>query len=219
MSEKLKWHTVSDTLAENLRRLMKIRELSDFRLVGGTSLSLQLGHRKSFDIDMFTNAVYGSVNFSKIDSLLRTHFKYVSEDHTGDMSNGLMCMVGNSYADAVKLDLFYSDHFINEIVEIDGIRMASIEDITAMKLEVISSDGRKRDFWDIHELIEVYSINRLLDIYKERNPYLEVEKVIAGLTNFERADQEDNPVCLKGKYWELVKYDFEEIVKEYKASL
>jgi len=198
---------------------MKIRELSDFRLVGGTSLSLQLGHRKSFDIDMFTNAVYGSVNFSKIDSLLRTHFKYVSEDHTGDMSNGLMCMVGNSYADAVKLDLFYSDHFINEIVEIDGIRMASIEDITAMKLEVISSDGRKRDFWDIHELIEVYSINRLLDIYKERNPYLEVEKVIAGLTNFERADQEDNPVCLKGKYWELVKYDFEEIVKEYKASL
>ena len=43
-------NTVSDLLWKSLAELMKINEFEKFRLVGGTSLSLQLGHRKSEDI-------------------------------------------------------------------------------------------------------------------------------------------------------------------------
>lgn len=61
-----------------LIKLMSCEELSQFRLVGGTALSLQLGHRISVDIDLFTDAPYESVDFAKIDSLLNAMFPYVS---------------------------------------------------------------------------------------------------------------------------------------------
>lgn len=53
----------------------------------------------------------------------------------------------------------YTDPFIREPEIIDGIRLASIDDIVAMKIDTISRGGRKKDFWDIHKLME----NRDLD--------------------------------------------------------
>lgn len=47
--------------------LVGIRRKQDFRLVGGTALSLQLGHRMSVDIDLFTDAPYRSVDFTAIE--------------------------------------------------------------------------------------------------------------------------------------------------------
>jgi len=63
-------NTVSDLLIDSLQKLMQIKELDNFRLVGGTCLSLQLGHRESIDIDLFTDAEYRSVDFKKIEYLL-----------------------------------------------------------------------------------------------------------------------------------------------------
>jgi len=70
-------NTVSNLLWKSLIELMKLNELKNFRLVGGTSLSLQLGHRKSEDIDMFTDSEYGSIDFIKIEEVLREKFSYV----------------------------------------------------------------------------------------------------------------------------------------------
>jgi hypothetical protein len=56
-------NTVSDLLWELLSALMTFDELNSFHLVGGTSLSLLLGHRKSIDIDLFTDAEYGTIDF------------------------------------------------------------------------------------------------------------------------------------------------------------
>lgn len=66
--KKLHYNTVSPLLSEVLKSLMRANEFSDFRLVGGTALSLHLGHRMSIDIDLFTNAPYGSINFDAIDT-------------------------------------------------------------------------------------------------------------------------------------------------------
>ena len=52
----LYWNTVSALLKDSLLLLMQAEELNEFRLVGGTALSLQLGHRMSVDIDLFTDA-------------------------------------------------------------------------------------------------------------------------------------------------------------------
>ena len=43
---------------------MHEKQFTPFRLVGGTSLSLQLGHRMSDDIDLFTDDPYDSFNFA-----------------------------------------------------------------------------------------------------------------------------------------------------------
>ena len=45
--------------------------------MGGTSLSLLLGHRISVDIDLFTDAAYDSIDFEKIDVLFLDIFPYV----------------------------------------------------------------------------------------------------------------------------------------------
>ena len=51
----LQTQTVSPELLELLKFIMKSEVFSDFILVGGTSLALQIGHRNSVDIDMFGN--------------------------------------------------------------------------------------------------------------------------------------------------------------------
>jgi len=71
MFQPLKKEPVSRTIIDTLHKLMGFDKLSSFRLVGGTSLSLQFQHRQSNDIDLFTDNHYGSVDFSVIDSFLR----------------------------------------------------------------------------------------------------------------------------------------------------
>ncbi|RLJ79767.1 nucleotidyl transferase AbiEii/AbiGii toxin family protein [Pedobacter alluvionis] len=53
------WNTVNQLLKNTLLELIQAPELAEFRLVGGTALSLYLGHRLSVDIELFTDAKYG----------------------------------------------------------------------------------------------------------------------------------------------------------------
>ena len=74
--EKLHWNTVSPLLKEILIDLMDEPLFSPFRLVGGTALSLQIGHRISIDIDLFTAAEYGSIDFKEIRSFLENKYPF-----------------------------------------------------------------------------------------------------------------------------------------------
>ncbi len=213
MQTKLHKETVSDTLWWTLKQLMEIEELLPFRLVGGTSLSLQLGHRISVDIDLFTDAEYGSINFDQIDSKLQEKFSFVEMQYEGNNSFGKSYFIGKSEDEIVKVDLFYTDHFIRPVLVYDSIRMASIEEITAMKMEVIGQNGRKKDFWDIHELMDIMSIKQMIEFHTERYPYTYTPEDLKNkLIDFQYADADFDPICLKGKYWELIKQDIEEEV-------
>ena len=77
MPQQEKREPVSKNIIDALNILMDSDELSSFRLVGGTSLSLQFGHRQSIDIDLFTDDEYGTINFNAIDSFLRDKFSYI----------------------------------------------------------------------------------------------------------------------------------------------
>lgn len=68
----LYWNTVNNLLKDTLITLMQSKELLEFRLVGGTALSLYLGHRISVDIDLFTDAPYRSINFNQIENFLKS---------------------------------------------------------------------------------------------------------------------------------------------------
>ncbi len=123
--------------------------------------------------------------------------------------------IGNDKNNSVKLDVFYSDPFVRELIEEDEIRLASIEEIIAMKFDVIQRGGRKKDFWDLHELLDKYSISQMVALHEERYPFSHDEKtILMNLINFENADNDFDPVCLKGKYWEFIKADFEEVIGE-----
>ena len=54
--------TTNPELLKVLKKLMGMEMLKDFRLVGGTALSLLRGHRISEDIDLFTYQEYGAID-------------------------------------------------------------------------------------------------------------------------------------------------------------
>ncbi|MBU3660752.1 MAG: nucleotidyl transferase AbiEii/AbiGii toxin family protein [Flavobacteriales bacterium] len=207
----LHYNTVTDLLKSTLFKLMESEELKDFRLVGGTALSLQLGHRISIDIDLFTDCDYGSVDFEAIENYLELNFSYIDYLKNFPIGMGKSYIIGKNRDNSLKLDVFYSDRFIQPIYEVESIKMATISEILAMKLDVIQRIGRKKDFWDVHELIPLFNIEKMLSLHKQRYPYNHDRKLILeNLTNFSLADEEYNPICLKGKYWEFIKEDFEE---------
>lgn len=181
----LYYNTVNNVLKNSLQILMESDVFENFRLVGGTALSLQLGHRISVDIDLFSYLQYGSIDFEKIDLFLKSNFAYI-----------------DSYIQPAKIE--------------DEIRFATIEEIIAMKIDVVQRVGRKKDFWDLHEVLPSCSINKMLELHLQRYPYShDKELILENFTNFSLADDDFNPICLQGKHWEFIKDDFEEAILKY----
>lgn len=214
MVSKLHYNTVGHELLRILKILMAAEEFNDFRLVGGTALGLYRGHRKSLDLDLFTDALYGSIDFGAIDQFLRSTFSYIDKSEYVTLSPGNSYFIGKSEDECIKLDLFYTDTFIRKELISNSIRMAAEDEIIAMKIEAIINGGRKKDFWDIHELMTDYSIDKMLSLHNERYPYgHDRDLIINRLTDFEKAEEDFDPICLKGKHWELIKLDLIDFVK------
>lgn len=111
------------------------------------------GHRESVDIDMFCDGPYGGIPFDHILEVLRFKFPYVEETSafvgpSSQINNqGLYLFIGRDEETAIKTDILYWDapYLYPPIVE-DGIRLATVEDIAAMKLDTISRVGVRRIF-------------------------------------------------------------------------
>lgn len=203
------YNTVTPLLKEVLDILMKEETFAPFRLVGGTNLSLRLGHRMSDDIDLFTDAEYGSLDFRIFENFLANRFSYYEKiDKTSIVGFGRGYYIGNSADECVKLDLMYTDKFLKDAEINNGIRMASVDDIVAMKINAISGGGRKKDFWDIHKLLESYDLKQMLELHKRRHEWEhEDEQVLNSLINFEEANEMEDPICLEYKDWDNIKLD------------
>jgi len=206
------WNTVSPLLKQVLIDLMQEELFAPFRLVGGTSLSLQIGHRVSVDIDLFTAADYGSIDFKDIRSFLENKYPYCSSRNLDNVAFGTYFEVGNSKNDFVKIDLYYTDEFIFDLVSKDDIRMASENEIIAMKLDVVLRGGRKKDFWDLHYYLDKVSIDEMISFYEKRYPYTDCSGIKSQFVNFELADPDFDPMCLLNKSWELIKLDFHQSI-------
>lgn len=214
----LYYSTVNDLLKNSLLQLMQSEIFNDFRLVRGTALSLQIGHRESIDIDLFSDADYGTLDFGSIENYLKENFKFVDYLDTIP-AMGKSYFIGEDKENTIKLDLYYTDSYIQPYIEVNGVRMATIEEIIAMKIDVVQRGGRKKDFWDLHDLLQLYNISQMLDLHEQRYPYThDRDLIIQNFTSFDQADEDFNPICFKGKYWEFIKEDFEEIINEFKKT-
>ena len=207
---RLRTNIASPLLLECLRKIMTNKAFDNHYLVGGTALALQRGHRISIDIDMFTNALYGEMNTGELKKALVEMFPYTENLERLDETLMVYSLyVGNSSDDCIKLDICYDDSPIFPLVHIDGIRMVSEKDIAAMKLNCIAQDRqRKKDFWDIHDLLETYSIEDMVSFALKRYPWtLTLDKIINGFKRLPSLNDYTEIRCLKGKYWEFVVED------------
>ena len=216
MAIKLHYETVTPLLRKVLDDIMANPIFEPLYLVGGTSLSLRLGHRISVDIDLFTNAPYDSLDFSVYEKFFKENYPYYYCTDKSDLVGfGRSYYVGDSEDENIKADLYYHDEIIDPCDIIDNIRIASLDDVVTMKIDVVSRGGRKKDFWDLHELLHTYPISKMLDLHQQRYEYThDREQIIVNFTDFASADKDIDPICLMGKEWELIKLDFVEVFLE-----
>ncbi|MBS1558415.1 MAG: nucleotidyl transferase AbiEii/AbiGii toxin family protein [Bacteroidetes bacterium] len=190
----------SDTVSKNtfsvLNKLMKDEKLSSFILVGGTALSLQVGHRISIDLDLFTDKEFDKQALYK--HLLKSYdFRLPTYSDIA-----LQGFIGNLKTDFV----FYENSFVRTPVVVDGIRMAGLEDIAAMKLEAIANMRNKaKDYVDIAFLSQYLSLNMMLAVFKEKFAQDELF-VLRSLSAFSQISDTKDVYLSKGQFdWELIK--------------
>jgi len=176
---------------ELTQKLQALPELKDFYLVGGTALALQLGHRNSIDIDLFTNTLYDKDLI--ISTLTFAGFKFVPEYI---FKNSII-----GFVNEVKVDfIFHPYPLIKEPITEEGITFLSLEDITAMKLNAITNSGKRlKDFIDVYYLLEHFSIHQMLEFYttkyKDFNPLIALKSI----NYFDDIDPDIDPPKLKIK--------------------
>lgn len=184
-------------------------QLSNFCLVGGTALSLKFGHRISIDLDLFQT---NDLEIDYLIQLLEQEFKKEFVSEKANKNFALFCKIHNIKVDLVK----YQHPLIDTIETIEGIRMYSDNDIMAMKIKAILGRGVKKDFWDLYQLLKIYSLEHIINCYNLKYPN---QTLLISIPNaivyFDDADDSPNPVCLENKTWEDVKEFIKLKVREY----
>ena len=207
----LYYSTVKSTTLDLLKRLMNLSELSTFALAGGTALTLRYGHRISVDLDLFSSVDFDS---DFIINVLSKEFSALVIHSTNNI--GIFC-----YIDDVKVD-FVKYHYFPIIAPIEnenGIRILNDCDIIAMKVNAILRRGVKKDFWDIAELMQHYTIENFIDYYMQKYPnQRQLISIPRALTYFEDAEKSENPICQKDQTWEKVKAIIRSKANEYLLS-
>jgi hypothetical protein len=161
MAEELHLQTVESETLDLLKRLMADKQLEAFNLVGGTALALQLGHRKSIDVDLFSVKAFDSRRLTE--HLVRQYNAEIFRQN----EKGVFGFIGK-----VKVDMMRDPHpLIDRLENTAGVRMLSIRDIGAMKMYSVHDDGgRLKDFADIHKLLERNPLNIYLDYTRQKYP-------------------------------------------------
>lgn len=205
----LHFKTVEPRTFSVLKDLIALPALANFSLVRGTALSLLYGHRSSRDIDLFYHEKF---NHSELISALEQAFGAritYKQQHT---HFGIFCFIDN-----IKVDIVYCPHQpILPFETVDGIRMYHVGDIAAMKIQAILGRAKKKDFWDLHELLQHFSLQQIMDWHKQKYPsQMLAISIPHAITYFIDADDSETPVSFKKQTWATIKKDLSKIVSDY----
>jgi hypothetical protein len=158
--------------------------LHDFSLVGGTALSLQIGHRISLDIDLFTRHPFDA-------QVLADHL----EKRYGFALQLIHHYTLKGFINSIFVDIIRHDYdLVNPPITEEGITMLSKADIAAFKLNAISGNGtRAKDFVDIYFLLKEYSLDEIIGFYKQKYSSRNEFHALKSLGYFEDIVESDWP--------------------------
>jgi hypothetical protein len=174
----LQKQAVSKKLLGLVETLQQIPALDSFMLVGGTSLALQMGHRISEDIDLFTQ---NDIDQEFIIGTLRKEFGE-SFSVSALSHNTINCAISN-----IKIDLLRHGYpYVGNIIMEDNLRLLGLPDIAAMKLNAIAGNGtRVKDFIDVCFLLDRFSLKQMFSFYKKKYTDQDIYHVRKSLTYFD----------------------------------
>ena len=202
----LSFQTILPHTLELLKQIMSIPLFGSLRLVGGTALALQYGHRTSIDLDFFGD--------------LEGNTEVVTKelDPIGEIVRGACSQNIKTFRiDGVKIDFVnYSRYpWIDDPVVEDGICLASPKDIAAMKINAVMGRGSRKDFVDIYFLLQHYSIDEILDFYQQKYSEASIFRALLSLTYFNDAEPQSMPEMLEDVEWDEIKQTILEAVKDF----
>ena len=205
----LQLSTIDTSTLELLKKLMCFDEFANMRLVGGTALALQIGHRKSIDLDFFGNIdfpnIYTAKTFADFDkAVIIKSSKNINIFSIND----------------VKVDFVnYNYPWLQSELKIDGIRLATIEDIAAMKLAAITGRGSRKDFVDIYFLLQQYKLREMINFYNKKYFDGSAYMVLKSLTYFDDAEKDHEIETIPKISWTNIKNHILNAVDLYNENL
>ncbi len=198
-------------LPGNTKAVLAVLEKSEIiqkaYLAGGTALSLQLGHRISYDLDFFTQEEFD-------EQILLPEIKKISHFQLEKIA--WRTILGRF--EDVKFSIFYYKYPLLYAAKKFGmIKIADIRDIAAMKIAAIASRGTKRDFVDLYFICkETVSLPGAIQLYDKKYENLATAEmhIMKSLVYFDDAESDEMPKMLKKVDWENVKKYFENEVRK-----
>lgn len=183
-------------------------------MAGGTALALQLGHRTSFDFDFYTREHFRVENILKA---LEDSFDSVVVEK---VANDTLI----AELDGVSFSLFYYPYeLIKPPVSFGKVKLASVDDIAAMKMVAISMRGKRRDFIDAYCLLKKFSIEELIKTTIKKYPSYQPMVILKGLIYFKDAmeDEVSRKIQIfdKNYSWDKAKKKIFGEVKRYQLGM
>ena len=202
--------TLSSTAVEVVEHIKD--GIRGFYLAGGTGLALQLGHRRSEDLDFFSRDKF---DVHEVSDYIKPEKISIIRSHT------LHCVKNE-----VKLTFLFNDiDLVFRTILWNGINIASWEDIVSDKFKTISQRGAKKDFYDLYAAIIIKStIPGICDYFLRRFGHtgINLYHVLKSLVYFQDAEKEPDPIFMAKDYvweWRNIKKFFEEHIKEFEECL
>ena len=202
----LSLQTVLPDTLELLKTLMNQPLLYEMRLVGGTSLALQYGHRRSVDLDFFGKTT------EDIEELTEMMNHCAENVIRGNCSKKIKAF----YLFEVKVDVVNYDYkWIDAPVTEQGLRLASPKDIAAMKVNAVMGRGTKKDFVDVFFLLQHFSFDDIIKFYLQKYPEGSEYRALLSMTYFADADPQPMPFMLQPVEWNAIKQEILHQVDSY----
>ena len=188
--------TVETSTLELLKSLQSEPLLASFNLVGGTSLALRIGHRKSVDLDLFSKEDF---DLQEVKELIVNKYNLKVGYEKGKTLKGF---IGKVMVDLIRYDYPH----IQPIETEEGIRLESLPDIVAMKLSSICDNGsRIKDFIDIAYLSNLYSFGEMLQFYTQQFPSSNPIVPTKSLVYFDDINFDESVIMMQGNLdWKVI---------------
>jgi hypothetical protein len=202
--------TINKKISSLAESLGKSGVIKDFYLAGGTALSLRLGHRKSRDLDFFSQKNFNLPLLS--DFLVSKMDSKVIIAETGTLLTEI---------NGIKVSfLHYPYTNLEDCESWRNIALASLIDISCMKIIAISQRAEKKDFFDFYEIIKLFSSEKLKTslLKKYGRKSLNCYHILKSLFYFEDAESSPDPVSINGTKWKMVKVKIKEFEKQLNNS-
>jgi predicted nucleotidyltransferase component of viral defense system len=190
------YYTTIDPIAlELLKQFSAIPYFSNLYLAGGTSLALQIGHRKSIDLDLSGTVEPDDISIANI-------LKSFGNIQLIKKTPNILIYIVNG----IKVDIVnYSYPWIDAACIEDQLRLAGKKDIAAMKLAAITGRGSRKDFVDLYFLLQEFSLQEMLSFYNQKYDDGSSFLVLKSLTYFDDAELDPQLIMLKKVDWKKVK--------------